>query len=158
MRFSDWSPDVCSSYLTPLATGIPFNWDQTTPVAMLALDEFVLWVNADSPYKTAQEYIDAAKAEPGKFIMAGTGSNQEDQIITVGLAQATGAKFKYIAEKVGSAVAHALVCNPVPYTVNSPTPHASFCRAGETRQHSPFSGERTELTTTVPEDMETSRN
>src|SRR3546814_14878514 len=92
MRISDWSSDVCSSDRTPLATGIPFNWDQATPVAMLALDEFVLWVNADSPYKTAQEYIDAAKAEPGKFIMAGTGAKQEDQIITVGLEQATGDK------------------------------------------------------------------
>ena len=28
---------------------------------MLELDEFVLWVNADTPYKTAKEYIDAVK-------------------------------------------------------------------------------------------------
>ena len=43
-------------FTTPLATGIPFSWKDMTPVAMLALDEFVLWVNADSPYKTVQEY------------------------------------------------------------------------------------------------------
>ena len=49
-------------FTTPLATGIPFNWKDLTPVAMLALDEFVLWVNADKPYKTAKEYIDAVKA------------------------------------------------------------------------------------------------
>ena len=42
-------------FTTPLATGIPFSWKDMTPVAMLALDEFVLWVNADSPYKTVQE-------------------------------------------------------------------------------------------------------
>ena len=40
-------------FTTPLATGVPFNWKDLTPVAMLALDEFVLWVNAESPYKTA---------------------------------------------------------------------------------------------------------
>jgi len=34
-------------FTTPLATGIPFNWKDLTPVSMLALDEFVLWVNAD---------------------------------------------------------------------------------------------------------------
>ncbi len=34
-------------FTTPLATGIPFNWKDLTPVAMLALDEFVLWVNAE---------------------------------------------------------------------------------------------------------------
>ena len=49
-------------FTTPLATGIPFNWRDITPVSMLALDEFVLWVNADSPYKTAKEYLDAIKA------------------------------------------------------------------------------------------------
>ena len=52
-------------FTTPLATGIPFNWKDLTPVAMLALDEFVLWVNAEKPYKTAKEYIDAVKAAPG---------------------------------------------------------------------------------------------
>ena len=34
-------------FTTPMATGIPFNWKDLTPVAMMALDEFVLWVNAD---------------------------------------------------------------------------------------------------------------
>ncbi|HEV8110309.1 MAG TPA: tripartite tricarboxylate transporter substrate binding protein, partial [Burkholderiales bacterium] len=33
-------------FTTPLATGVPFNWRDLTPVQMLALDNFVLWVNA----------------------------------------------------------------------------------------------------------------
>src|SRR5512144_233798 len=48
-------------FTTPLATGVPFNWRDMTPVAMMALDQFVLWVNADTPYKTAKEYLDAVK-------------------------------------------------------------------------------------------------
>ena len=40
---------LSSLFTTPLATGIPFSWEDLTPVAMLALDEFVLWVNAESP-------------------------------------------------------------------------------------------------------------
>ena len=36
---------------------------------MLALDEFVLWVNADKPYNTAKQYIDAAKQANGAFKM-----------------------------------------------------------------------------------------
>ena len=71
-------------FTTPLGTGIPFSWKDLTPVAMLALDEFVLWVNAETPYKTVKDYVDAAKAAPpGQFKMGGTGSKQEDQIITV---------------------------------------------------------------------------
>jgi hypothetical protein len=42
-------------FTTPLATGVPFNWRDLTPVQMLALDNFVLWVNAKTPYKTAKE-------------------------------------------------------------------------------------------------------
>ena len=58
-------------FTTPLATGVPFNWKDLTPVAMLALDEFVLWVNADTPYKTAQEYVDAIKAGPERPVQDG---------------------------------------------------------------------------------------
>ena len=43
-------------FTTPLATGVPFNWRDLTPVQMLALDQFVLWVNAEKPYKTPKEY------------------------------------------------------------------------------------------------------
>ena len=89
-------------FTTPLATGVPFNWKDLTPVAMLALDEFVLWVNADTPYKTAKEYIAAVKAgAASKFKMGGTGSKQEDQIITVGDREGAGAKFTYIPFKGG---------------------------------------------------------
>src|ERR671914_555755 len=75
-------------FTTPLATGVPFNWRDLTPVQMLALDNFVLWVNAKTPYNNAKEYIEAAKkAGPGKMKMGGTGAKQEDQIITVAFEQ-----------------------------------------------------------------------
>src|ERR1044071_5364351 len=58
-------------FTKPLSTGIPFTWTDITPVAMLALDEFVLWVNSESPYKTAGDYVDALKAsKPNEFKMA----------------------------------------------------------------------------------------
>src|SRR6266545_6409207 len=75
-------------FTTPLATGIPFNWKDLTPVAMLALDEFILWVNGETPYKSVKDYVDAVKKEAGKFKMGGTGSKQEDQIITVAVEKA----------------------------------------------------------------------
>src|SRR5262245_64938801 len=46
-------------FTTPLATGVPFNWKDMTAVSMLALDQFVLWVNADTPYKTGGEHVAA---------------------------------------------------------------------------------------------------
>src|SRR5689334_7108086 len=97
-------------FTTPLATGVPFNWKDLTPVAMLALDQFVLWVNADTPYKTAKQYVAAIKAgQDGQFKMAGTGSKQEDQIVTVALEKATGKKMTYVPFKGGGDVAVQLV-------------------------------------------------
>ena len=99
-------------FTTPLATGVPFNWKDLTPVSMLALDEFILWVNAELPYKTAKEYLDAVKAgTDGQFKMGGTGSKQEDQIITVALEKVTGKKFTYVPYKGGGEVAVQLVGN-----------------------------------------------
>src|SRR5437868_8744123 len=121
-------------FTTPLATGVPFNWKDLTPVKMMALDEFVLWVNAETPYKTAKEYIDAAKqAGGGKFKMAGTGSRQEDQIITVAIEQKTGAKFTYIPFKGGGDVAVQLVGKHVDSTVNNPIEAVAQWRAGQLR-------------------------
>jgi putative tricarboxylic transport membrane protein len=120
-------------FTTPLATGIPFSYKDITPVAMMALDEFILWVNADKPYKTAKEYIDAAKAANGSFKMGGTGSKQEDQIITVALEKQTGAKFTYIPYKGGGEVAVQLVGNHVDSTVNNPIEAVAQWRAGKLR-------------------------
>ena len=132
-------------FTTPLATGVPFNWRDLTPVAMLALDEFVLWVNSESPYKTPAEYIAAAKKEPGKFKMAGTGSKQEDQIITVGVEQATGAKFIYIPFKGGGEVAKQLVGKHADSTVNNPIEAVAQWRAGALRPLCVFDGKRIEI-------------
>jgi putative tricarboxylic transport membrane protein len=88
---------------------------------MLALDEFVLWVNAESPYKTTADYMKAVKADAdGKFKMGGTGSKQEDQIITVAIEKAIGKKMTYIPFKGGGDVAVQLVGKHIDTTVNNP--------------------------------------
>ena len=121
-------------FTTPMATGVPFNWKDMTPVSMMALDQFVLWVNADKPYKSATEYIAAVKAAgPNKMKMGGTGSKQEDQILTVGLEKATGTKFIYVPYKGGGEVAVQLVGGHVDSTVNNPIEAVAQWRAGSLR-------------------------
>jgi len=128
-------------FTTPLATGIPFSWKDMTPVAMLALDEFVLWINADSPYKTVAELVTAMKAAPpGQFKMGGTGSKQEDQIITVALEKATGTKITYVPYKGGGEVAVQLVGKHVDMTVNNPIEAVAQWRAGKVRPLCVFDG------------------
>ena len=121
-------------FTTPMATGVPFNWKDMTPVSMMALDQFVLWVNAETPYKTAAEYIAAVKAAgPNKMKMGGTGSKQEDQILTAGLEKATGTKFIYVPYKGGGEVAVQLVGKHIDSTVNNPIEAVAQWRAGSLR-------------------------
>ncbi len=141
-------------FTTPLATGTPFSWKDLTPVAMLALDQFVLWVNAESPYKSAKDYIDAVKAGADRqFKMAGTGSKQEDQIITVALERVTGGKkFTYIPFAGGGAVAVQLVGNHVNSTVNNPIEAVAQWRGGKLRPLCIFDGKRSVYTNKVTAD------
>jgi putative tricarboxylic transport membrane protein len=130
-------------FTTPLATGVPFSWKDMTPVAMLALDQFVLWVNAETPYKTAKDYLAAVKAGgPNKFKMGGTGSKQEDQIITVAIEKASGTKFTYVPFKGGGDVAVQLVGKHIDSTVNNPIEAIAQWRAGALRPLCVFDNDR----------------
>src|SRR3954466_15499410 len=121
-------------FTTPMATGVPFNWRDMTPVSMMALDNFVLWVNAENPAKNAKDYLAAVKAAgPSKMKMGGTGSKQEDQILTVGIEKATGTKFIYIPFKGGGDVAVQLVGKHVDSSVNNPIEAVAQWRAGKLR-------------------------
>jgi putative tricarboxylic transport membrane protein len=132
-------------FTTPLLTRAPFNWKDFTVLARLALDEFVLWVNSESPFTTAMAYLQAAKENPGKFKMGGTGTAQEDQLITVQLEQGTGAKFIYVPFKGGGEVAANLVDKHVDSTVNNPNEAVAHWKAGRLHPLGIFDVERLSL-------------
>ncbi len=132
-------------FTTPLHTGVPFNWKDLTPVTRLALDEFILWVNAETPYKTAKEYIAVVKERSGgdnRMKMGGTGSAQEDQIITILVEQSQGVKFTYVPFKGGGEVCVNLVGKHVDSTLNNPIECASHWKAGRVRPLAVFDGGR----------------
>ncbi len=132
-------------FTTPLHTGVPFHWKELTPIARMALDQFILWVNAETPYKTAKEYIGAVKEQSGganRMKMGGTGSAQEDQIITIQLEQALGLKFTYVPFKGGGEVCVNLVGKHVDSTVNNPIECVSHWRAGRVRPLAVFDTSR----------------
>ncbi len=141
-------------FTTPLATGVPFNWRDMTPVSMMALDQFVLWVNNENPAKTAKDYLAAVKAAgPSKMKMGGTGSKQEDQILTVGIERATGTKFIYIPYKGGGEVAVQLVGKHIDSSVNNPIEAVAQWRAGQLRALCVFDDKRMPYKTKVTDTL-----
>src|SRR6266699_313319 len=136
-------------YMLPLSAKIPFNWRDLTPVSVIALDEFVLWVNTQLPYKTVKEFTDAAKTATPPLKMGGTGSRREDHVLTVFLEQQTGAKFAYLPYKSGGEAATQLVGNHTAANVNNPSENLEVWRAGQVRALCVFDKERISYKTKV---------
>ena len=137
-------------FTAPLATGADFSWHDITPVQMLALDQFVLWVNAASPHKTTKDLLDALRAAPpGSMRLGGTGSRQEDQLISVLLETAAGTRINYVPLKGGGDVARALADGEVDLTVNNPLEAESLWRQGKLRPLCVFDSQRLDATTKV---------
>src|SRR5262245_21053139 len=130
-------------FTTPLATGANFVWSDITPVQMLALDQFVLWVNARSPYRTAQDVVEALRSAPaGSFKLGGTGGKQEDHRLSWLLEPGAGARITYVALKGGGDVANTLAAGDVDLTVNNPIEAAKHWREGKVRPLCVFDGAR----------------
>ena len=95
------------------------------------------------PYACAtfEDAFEAVKSgAPNSMKMGGTGSKQEDQIITVALERATATKFTYIPFKGGGEVAVQLVGQHVNSTVNNPIEAVAQWRGGAVRPLCVFDG------------------
>ena len=111
-----------SFFTTLIVQKLPYKATDFTPVANLALDPFYLWVNDDSPWKTAQDFITAAKAD--SLVVTGTGSKQEDEALFGRIQTTAGLKaFKYVPSASGSTVAAAVAGHQggVVASVNNPS-------------------------------------
>ncbi|MCB1505785.1 MAG: tripartite tricarboxylate transporter substrate binding protein [Hyphomicrobiaceae bacterium] len=123
-----------SYYTTPLRNpGIGVNINEFTPIARLAEDTFVLWVNANSDIKTVEDYIKVVKEKGTGWKMGGTGTGQEDSLVTAMLEKAYGLKMTYVPFKGGGDVAVNLVGQHVDSTVNNPSEAIGFFEAGKVR-------------------------
>ena len=110
---------------------------------MLALDEFVLWVNADKPYKNVKEYVDAVKkAPPAASRWAAPDRSRKTRSSRSRVEKATGTKFTYIPYKGGGEVAVQLVGNHVDSTVNNPIEAVAQWRGGKLRPLCVFDGKQ----------------
>jgi len=130
-------------FTSPLGQGLGFSWRDLTPVQLLALDQFVLWVPAGSPHRTPQELFDAMRrAAPGSFKLGGTGSKQEDQILSVLLETALATRITYVPLRAGGDVANALAASQVDISVNNPIEAEALWRQGKVRPLCVFDGAR----------------
>ena len=132
-----------SYYTTPVQNpGIGVNIEEFTPIARLAEDTFVLWVNADSPVKSVDDYVKMVQEKGLDWRMGGTGTGQEDSLVTAMLESAYGLKMTYVPFKGGGDVAKNLVGGHIESTVNNPSEALGFFQAGKVRPLAALTAQR----------------
>jgi len=140
-----------SFYTTPLRQpGLGVDVLQFAPVARMAEDTFLLWVHADTGITSFEQWLDVARERGNKWVMGGTGSNSEDNIITDFLNTNYGLEMKYIPYKGGGAVAKDVAGKQINSSVNNPSEAIGFWQSGDMIPLVAFTNERLPMFPEVP--------
>jgi hypothetical protein len=85
--------------LQPLQEGIQYKTDDINAIYFYHYTPDALMVSADSPFKTYQEFIAAAKKDPGKLTLAGSSQYSANHMATERLNRLAGVKVEYVPFK-----------------------------------------------------------
>jgi putative tricarboxylic transport membrane protein len=107
--------------------------DAMTVLMIVAIDELMLSVRSDSPYKTLEDFVAAAKAKPGQLTVGGTGVKNEDHIFAHLFEQAAGIKLKYVPFNSGGEATAALMGGHIDAGVMNPNEIVAQVEAGKAK-------------------------
>ena len=115
------------------------------PIAMVSDAPMVLATNAGTPYKSVDEVIAAAKAQPGRLSVATPGNGSVNQIVLEWTALNTGTKFQHIPYKGGAPAAAALAGGDIPLGVLASSSAGPHVKSGRVRVLAVTMGKRSKL-------------
>lgn len=141
-----------SFYTTPMRKPeLNIDISRFTPIARLAQDVFLLWVNASrTDIDTIDDFVKAARKKGPDWIMSGTGSGSEDNLLTDFFNTMYGLNITYRPLKGGGAVAKELVANKCDSTVNNPSEQAKYYAEGLVKPIVAITPERLEQYKRIP--------
>lgn len=80
----------------PIERQAQYKLEDFTGIANLVIDPCAVTVHEQSPYRTLQQLIDAAKARPEAITFASPGVGTDDHLEMVLIQEATGARFTHV--------------------------------------------------------------
>jgi len=120
------------------------------PIALITADPTVLVVSADSPWKNLKEFVDSAKAYPGKINYSSSGTYGTLHVSMEMFANAAGIKLFHIPYAGGGPALTALLGGQVHALASGPAPAVAQIKGGKMRALASWSGERLPLMPDVP--------
>jgi putative tricarboxylic transport membrane protein len=107
--------------------------DAMTILMIVAIDELMLSVRNESPFKTIEDFVNAARARPGQLTVGGTATNTEDHIFAYLFQQAAKIQFKYVPFNSGGEVTTALMGGHIDAAVENPNEIVAQIEAGKAK-------------------------
>ncbi len=107
--------------LQPLDGSVAYKTDEMTPVYWFHYTPDALIVPADSPFKTFQDFLKAAKAEPGKLSIAGSALFSANHVAHARLNRDFGIKTEYVPFKGTGDLIASVLGNHVAATISYTT-------------------------------------
>ena len=121
------------------------------PLARLIADPVLLLVNDHQPFKTLKEFIDFAKANPGKLVFSSGGLYGASHLPLAYLEKATGPlKLPHLPTSGGGPAITAILGNNAQVTTQSVSATLPHIKSGKLRPLAVFSATRSKLLPDVP--------
>jgi putative tricarboxylic transport membrane protein len=124
--------------------------DVMTILMIVAIDELMLSVRSESPYKTIEDFVKAARAKPGGLTVGGTATLTEDHIFTYLFEKAANIQVKYVPFNSGGEVTTALMGGHIDAAVENPNEIVAQIEAGKAKNLAVASRQRLKDAPDVP--------
>ncbi|OFZ92977.1 MAG: Tat pathway signal protein [Betaproteobacteria bacterium RIFCSPLOWO2_02_67_12] len=127
-----------------------YEMKEFAPIALVTADPTVLVVRADGPYKTLKDFVDAAKANPGKINYSSSGVYGTLHVAMEIFANAAGIRLFHVPYQGGGPAVTALLGGQVEALASGPAAAIGQIKGGKMRALASWSTQRLALLPDLP--------
>lgn len=120
------------------------------PIGRLNAEPSAISVNAEAPWKTYEEFMAYAKANPGKVRIGNSGTGAIWHLAAEALADKTGVKFSHVPYEGANPAVTALLGNHIEAVTVSPAEVVNYVKAGKIRLLAVMADQRSPAFAEVP--------
>lgn len=111
----------------------PYGLDAYDTVVRMQHDTAAIWVRKDSRFKTVEDLVAYAKANPGKLTTGGTGSASYDEVMEVMTMEAMGIDMQYVPYESAGKMQAALLGGGIDCLFDEFGPMSGYLKDGSAR-------------------------
>ncbi|APW37448.1 ABC transporter substrate-binding protein [Rhodoferax koreense] len=127
-----------------------FTYADLQPIAQLNADQAAITVRAEAPWNTIEEYLAAAKKEPGKLSVGNAGNGSIWHLAATALEDKTGAKFNHVPFQGAGPAVLALLGGHIDAVAVSPAEVTTYVAAGKLKMLAVMADQRVKGFDKVP--------